>query len=390
MKSFSTLVAVALVVPFAVMLFSPAHAQSGANMSVDTTVDYLNNVLEKDLGRNFRKGPDNPWRILVDKRTKKIWIVSLWSDDPERSDYVTLYWGAPAADLDPEGLVSADDASIPQITVACRRSPSAGPGPDSGKCFQVRAFNDIVAETVFTLQAISTAKFLYKVATSSINTKGDKEASARFVRAFRHLIVVVKALPVDDPDDPFAGDSGSQGGGGMKQPANVTADQAEVALSIPRDTSLDEPLCPSGTMLLCSDLTSMRTNALACVGSQLADSFTKTFHFHSGDDTSCVIKSEGSRIIKADVCNSTAYLCGFASCYGHGGKVQIQGKTYQLTGVHGKYQYFKDLTSLDSDSELSSAIHSWVESEQRDKGRGFDHEYNVGCSDGENAEARDR
>jgi hypothetical protein len=111
------------------------------------------------------------------------------------------------------------------------------------------------------------------------------------------------------------------------------------------------------------------------LANELPDSLTS-----STEGMSCVQKSDRSRIVNADICHYSGYVCGYASGYG-GTPFIVDGKTY--TDAHGKFQHFKDFEAIGSPQELATSLRSWVESEiSPDQGRGFDYQYDLGLSAG--------
>jgi hypothetical protein len=187
---------------------------------------------------------------------------------------------------------------------------------------------------------------------------------------------------------PFQPGSQTHGSEPAPNPVAISKTKAVSSQAAPKrqpDPSLKEPLCSYGKVLICSDYTSHVTSALVCVNSILHNSDFSNLEIN-GHDAECSPYDDGSILTKADICNSSSYACGYNS--GAGGQVATitrDGKSYSLDGVHGKFQYFADFTTIDSISVLKSTIRSWIESKPADQGKGFDTEYREGKRAGSDA-----
>jgi hypothetical protein len=155
----------------------------------------------------------------------------------------------------------------------------------------------------------------------------------------------------------------------------------------PDDPSSHGLLCPKmkGTLYICEDYTSHVTQALVCVNSNLSQNLPSDFTT-DGHNVSCGHFDDQDHIMSLSICNSSPYACGYHS--GSGGQVATvsrYGKSYNLNGVHGNFQYFADFTATDSTIALESAISSWLDSKPADQGKGFVTEMLDGKRDGSDA-----
>jgi hypothetical protein len=383
-------------------------AKPSAETSLGKLVASLNSLLMKD-GLSVNTSGYHPFGFSFETLTGKLWWVrSLDSNNGGFCASPTLVFSAaPLSELDESSIKGIPDKNgTTTLELDCKGNPNEETsscferwvpascdqaytylGPGNGKAtFVVPGKYESEVEHFPRETSIGTAQSVDGSNSGSISlvrnefrgrhyglsltTTGDPEALDKAISLLRQLVREASAKATMT-----SGATRAQGTY-PKQKGSETKSAESVAKVSPEDTSLAEPLCPDGKMLLCGDTEVHVMNALVCVKQALYDSYR---------DDECGHFDDGTRLTKAAICNSTAYACGYRSGSGLDGSIVLRGKSYEMGAVHGGYQYFDDLTSIDSMSLLKSTILSWIKSKPPDQGGSFVDEYLLGKRDGSNA-----
>jgi len=191
-------------------------------MSVDATLQYMNNLLDTSLFRNggeCSKGTAYvTGHVFVDKANKKIWY-SRGAKSDDSGCYFAGYFGAKASDIDAESIsTKVIDGDGPVIEVNCLNLQAKSgkvPKVESLGCIQYwkgqyiggngSLLGKSLDPSLLHMLDLTHAEFISKSDNLHILPKNDDDAMVRFVRAFKHLVIAVRALPGGDPRDPFSG-----------------------------------------------------------------------------------------------------------------------------------------------------------------------------------------
>lgn len=197
-----------------------------ADLSVDQTLAYMNKLLDTSLYRSWG-GCSSSYltgHIFVEKASKKIWY-SRRQSTPDTSCYLYPgYFGARADEIDPASIriegaeisigcvnpqafatKSASKLSKGRLTECIQYWTAEGPSQvGQGETHESCSRNAWCSQGLLTLD-LQHAAFVSHSNQFFIDPKNDEDAMERFVRAFKHLVIAVRALPGGDPADPFSG-----------------------------------------------------------------------------------------------------------------------------------------------------------------------------------------